>query len=60
MVNVDYKKRAAELVKKAKEKGLITKYSDFCKTENSKKYALSEEEVIYYTSKERAKRNEKI
>lgn len=51
MVNADYKKRASELVKKAHQKGLIKKYSDFCNTEEAKKYALSEEEVIYYTSK---------
>lgn len=51
MVNVDYKKRAAELVKKARQKGLITKYSDFCKTKESKEYALSKQDVIYYTSK---------
>ena len=53
MVSSDYKKRASELVKAAKEKGLIKKYSDFCKTKDSKEYALSEEEVIYYTSKEK-------
>lgn len=51
MVNSDYKKRAAELVKKAQQKGLIKKYSDFCDTKESKEYALSEKEVIYYTSK---------
>lgn len=51
MISADYKKRASELVKKAQQKGLITKYSDFCKTKESKKYALSEEEVIYYTSR---------
>lgn len=51
MVNADYKRRAAELVKKACKKGLIKKYSDFCNTNESKEYALSEEEVIYYTSK---------
>lgn len=51
MVGSDYKKRASELVKRAKEKGLVRKYSDFCKTKEAKEYALSEEEVIYYTSK---------
>lgn len=51
MVSADYKKRASELVKIAKQKGLVKKYSDFCKTKESKKYALSEEEVVYYTSK---------
>ena len=51
MVSADYKKRASELVKTAREKGLITKYSDWCKTKEAKKYALSKDEVIYYTSK---------
>ncbi len=51
MVSVDYKKKASELVRKAQQRGLITKYSDFCKTKESKEYALSKEEVIYYTSK---------
>ena len=51
MVSADYKKRASELVKRAQQKGLITKYSDFCKTKESKEYALSKDEVIYYTSK---------
>ena len=51
MVNADYRKKASELVKTAKEKGLIKKYSDFCKTDEAKDYALSKEEVIYYTSK---------
>lgn len=51
MVSSDYRKRASELVKQAKQKGLITKYSDFCKTKKSKDYAVSKEDVIYYTSK---------
>lgn len=51
MVSLDYKKRTAELVKKAQQKGLIRKYSDFCNTKESKEYALSNEEVIYYTSR---------
>ncbi len=50
MITKNYKKRASELVKIAKEKGLITKYSDFCNTKKSKEYSLSEDEVIYYTS----------
>lgn len=50
MISADYKKRALELVKRAQQKGLIKKYSDFCSTEEAKEYALSEEEVIHYTS----------
>lgn len=61
MVSVDYRKKSAALVKMAKEKGLIKKYSDFCNTTEAKKYALSEEEVIYYTSKAKGvKSDEKI
>lgn len=51
MVDVDYKRRATELVKKARQKGLITKYSDFCKSKESKDYAVSKQDVVYYTSK---------
>jgi len=51
MVDKDYRKKASNLVKLAKEKGLIKKYADFCDTEEAKKYALSKEEVVYYTSK---------
>lgn len=61
MVDVDYKKKASELVKLAKEKGLIKKYAEFCSTDEAKKYALSKEDVIYYTSKGKgAKSDEKI
>ena len=51
MVSADYRKRASELLKKAHQKGLIKKYSDFCDTKEAKEYSLSKEEVIYYTSK---------
>ena len=51
MVSSDYKKRASELIKKAQQKGLIKKYSDFCETKEAKEFALSKEDVIYYTSK---------
>lgn len=30
------------IVKEAKKKGLITTYADFCKTKESKEYALTE------------------
>lgn len=50
MISEEYKKRAKELVKKAQEKGLITKYSEWCKTEEAKEYALSEEEVLLLKS----------
>ena len=51
MVDSNYRKEASELLKKAQQKGLVKKYSDFCKTKDAKKFALSQEEVIYYTSK---------
>lgn len=53
MVNMDYRKKASELVKMAKQKGLIKKYDDWCNTEDAKKYAISKEDVIYYTSREK-------
>ena len=40
MISADYKKRASELVKMAREEGLITKYSDWCKTKEAKEYAI--------------------
>lgn len=50
MVSKSYKKRASDLVKKAKEKGLIKTYDEFCKTDIAKKTKLSEDEAKYYTS----------
>jgi len=50
MVNEDYKKRVHSLIEKAKEKGKITKYSDFSKTNLASETKLSEEEVTYYIS----------
>lgn len=40
-----------ELIEESKEKGLIKTYSEFLETEEAKEYALTEEEVNYYTSK---------
>ena len=50
MVNDSYKKKVSGLVAKAKEKGLVKTYSQFCKTEAGKKSALSKDEINYYTS----------
>ncbi len=50
MVDEAFKKRASNLVKKAKEKGLIKTYKEFCKTNIAKKTALSKKEAAYYTS----------
>lgn len=45
------KTRIAELINKTKTKGKIKTYSEFCETKQANKTALSEEEIIYYTSR---------
>lgn len=50
MINKLYKTKVSELIKKAKEKEAIKEYSKFCDTKKGKETALSEEEIIYYTS----------
>ena len=50
MVDNLYKSKVSKLIEKAKKKGLVKKYSDFCETEEGKKLALSKDETIYYTS----------
>ena len=50
MVDNLYKSKVSKLIEKAKKKGLVKKYSDFCETEEGKKLALSKHETIYYTS----------
>lgn len=57
MVNNLYKTRVATLISKAKEKGLVKTYSQFCKTEESQKSALSKKEVDYYTSVSKGETN---
>lgn len=51
MVNNLYKEKVSALIAKAKERGSIKSYSQFCKTEEAKKTSLSKDEIIYYTSK---------
>lgn len=53
MVSEVYKQKARNLVKKAKEKGLIQTYEEFRKTDLAKETALTEEEVAYYISKKK-------
>ena len=53
MIDNSYRERVKSTVSKAKDKGLVKKYSEFCKTSVSKKNALSSEEVNYYASKRR-------
>lgn len=50
MVNSLYKSKVTELIEKAKKKGLVKSYSEFCKTEEGEKSKLSEDEIVYYTS----------
>ena len=45
-----YKTKIKELIEKSKEKGLIKTYEEFLETEESKKYAMVQEEVEYYLS----------
>ena len=51
MVNSLYKEKVSSLIAKAKERGAIKSYSQFCKTSDTKKTALSKDEISYYTSK---------
>ena len=53
MVNDSYRNRAKSIVSKAKEKGLVKTYADFCKTDVAKKSAVSSEDVSYYTSEKK-------
>ena len=50
MVNNLYKSKVSALILKAKEKGLVKTYSQFCKTKEGKECSLSKEEIDYYTS----------
>lgn len=45
-----YKKRVKEIINKAKDKGLIKTYTEFCETEDAKSFCVTEEEAVYYTS----------
>lgn len=51
MVNETYKTKVHNLVQRAKEKGLVKSYKEFCKTDIAKNSELSKEEIAYYTSK---------
>lgn len=45
------KSKVKKIVEQAKKEGKVKTYFEFCKTKDAKKYQLSEEEVQYYTSK---------
>lgn len=51
MIDEKLKERASNLVERAKKKGLIRTYDEFCETKEAEESALSEEDIIYYTSK---------
>lgn len=44
------KEELSDFLKNAINSGKITQYEDFCKTKEAEDYALSEEEIKYYTS----------
>lgn len=44
------KDELSDFLKFAIKSGKIMTYDEFCKTEKAKEYALSKEEVKYYTS----------
>ncbi len=52
MKNKMLKEKAHSLVKIAKEKGKITEYKDFLKTDLAKETTMTDKEISYYTSKE--------
>lgn len=45
-----YKKKVKEIINKAKDKGLVKTYSEFCETEDASILYVAEEEELYYTS----------
>lgn len=51
MVDNLYKDKVAKMIAKAKKKGLVKTYAQFCETKSSKEYALTKEEAHYYISK---------
>lgn len=46
MINNLYKARVTDLIAKAKEKGVIKTYSQFCETKEGKKASLTKEEEL--------------
>ena len=51
MVNNLYKSKAKDIIAKAKKKGLVKNYSQLCETREGQENALTKDEIIYYTSK---------
>lgn len=50
MDSTDYQLKVSIIIEKAKSKGLIKTYSEFCNSNYSEEFAVNEEEEIYYTS----------
>ena len=50
MIDKELNEKASRLIEKSKKKGLIKTYDEFCETKEAEEYALSEDDVIYYTS----------
>ena len=50
MVNNSYKTKVQGLIAKAKQKGKIIKYADYCKTGEANIHALNKKDVDYYIS----------
>lgn len=55
MINDKNKEKSKKIIEVTKKKGLIKKYSEFCKTQEGEKSKLSQEEVNYYISKNKNK-----
>lgn len=51
MVSNLYKEKVSSVIAEAKRRGLVKNYSDWCKTNEAKDYALTKDEIAYYTSK---------
>lgn len=51
MVRDELKNKSRNLIKKAEKNGLKKSYADFCNSDEAKEYALTEEEIVYYTSR---------
>ena len=51
MVSNNYKLEVESLIEKAKNKKLVENYSRFCNTNIGQKTRLTENEIMYYTSK---------
>ena len=56
MNNNVYKSKVSKLINKAKKKNLVKNYDQFCNTDDAKEENLAEDEVKYYTSKDKGEK----